>query len=334
MKRFLSIFLICAMLLSVIPFSAFAAEPKETGTYYSYKDIVKRTYDMSYLATEPKPGEGGKEVTSTDPSSQYNEVTGEYEGWDGNWDMNGYVRINPDNGYRILADLEGPGYLTRIWTGQDWSGKLHIWIDGELVVDTSFVDFVWGSYFSEFDELSFKANYVNMNGFADGYQGAINCFVPITYNESCVVEIDCDVRSGFYYIVGYYDLEDGASVEPFSYPLSEENYAALEEANAILKDETVPYGETVFEETVQPGDTVTLFESAAAGALASTTMQIDIPEEVFDDKTSLVDWQIAMYWDGATTPAVNLTVADFYGNPYGLYDNEFDAAGFGTASTP
>ncbi len=300
--------------------------------HYTYRDIVRRTYDMRYLATEPKPGEGGKQVTSVDPASRYNEETGTYENWGANADMTGYVRVNPENGYRVLADLKGPGYLTHIMTGQNWPGRFHIWIDGELVVNGSFVDFVWGSYFKAYDQLSFKSNYVNMTGFADGYQGGINLFVPITYNESCLVEIDCDVRSGFYYTVGYYDLEDGATVEPFSLPLSEENRTALAEANAILADDSVPYGDTRFEETIAPGQTATLFESAVSGALSAMTLKLDIPQEQFDDRTSLVDWQLAMYWDGSDAPAVNLTAADFFANPYGLYGNVFNSAAFGTAA--
>ncbi|MBQ8586806.1 MAG: DUF2961 domain-containing protein, partial [Oscillospiraceae bacterium] len=339
-KRLLSIILVLCLMLSLLPIAAFATDTDENesaaaseGTYYSYKDIVRRTYDMSYLATPPKAGEGGKQVTSRDPASTYNEETGLYEYWgDSNLDMTGYPGINPDNGYRMLANLEGPGYLNRIWIGQDWEINMHIWIDGELVVDTTVIDFVRGSYFSRYDELSFKTNYVNMSGFEDGYQGASNLFVPIPYNESCIVEVDLKERDSMYYIVGYYDLEDGASVESFTWPMSEENHAALAEANAALKDETVPYGETIYSDTVQPGETVTLYESATAGAISATTMKIDIPRENFDDQTSLTQWVINMYWDDAQTPAVSLPVADFYGNVYGLYQNEWDAVAFGTTA--
>lgn len=326
-KKTMSWILVCALLLTLLPAAVLAVESGNTGTYYSYADIVKRTYDMSQLATVPKAGEGGKQVTSYDRSSVYNEETGLYENWDANADWSGYEGVNPDNGYRILANLEGPGYLTHIMTGQNWSGRLHIWIDGELVIDDSFVDVVWGEYFSEFDQLSFKANYVNMNGFEDGYQGMIDLAVPITYNESCVVEVDCDVRSGFYCTVGYYDLEEGASVEPFTWPMSDANRAALKEANDKLNDTSVPVGDSKYSSTVAPGETVTLYESSTVGAITGTSLEIDIPAEAFDDQTSLVEWQIAIYWDGSDTPAAWMSVADFYGTPHGL--DAFDNAGYG-----
>ena len=328
LKKTIAWILACAMLSALIPAAVIAAGAGG-GTYYSYADIVRRTYDMSYLATKPKAGEGGKQVTSTDRSSQYNEETGKYENWDANADWSGYEGINPDNGYRILADLEGPGYLTHIMTGQNWPGRLHIWIDGNLVIDAPFVDVVWGEYFSEFDQLSFKANNVNMNGFEDGYQGSINLAVPITYNESCLVEIDCDVRSSFYYTVGYYDLEDGASVEPFTWPMSDTNRTALKEANDALNDSSVPSGDVKFSGSVAPGETVTLYESGSSGAVSGTSLKINIPADEFDDKTSLVEWEIAMYWDGSTDPSVRMSVADFYGTPHGL--DAFDNAGYGVA---
>lgn len=334
MKRVISLLLTLALLCSLLPVLP-AAAVKAPGsitrspdeTHYTYRDIVSRTYDMSYLATPPKPGEGGKQVTSTDPASQYNEETGKYENWSGNLDNSNYVRMNPDNGYRVLADLEGPGYLTRMWIPTLWEGRLHIYIDGSLVIDTQMADFIWGSAFSEFGELSFQANHHDTAQFGEGYLGGINLFVPITYNESCVVEIDCGEKSSFYYIVGYYDLEDGASVESFQWPLSADNHAALQEANAILDDESIPAGNSAYRATVDAGETVTLFESGEAGAISSTALNFDI--ESFNKQTSFASWTISMYWDGAQGPAVSMSVADFYGVPYG--SNPFDSAGFGVA---
>ncbi|MBQ8586781.1 MAG: DUF2961 domain-containing protein, partial [Oscillospiraceae bacterium] len=328
-KKILSILLALAMLLSLIP--AAAAEESATGKHYSFADLVERTYDMRYLATVPAEGEGTKQITSTDPASQYNEETGLYENWDGNADNTGYVRINPDNGYRVLADLKGPGYLTHIMTGVDWTGTLNIYIDGELVISDSFLDVVAGSYFSQYDELSFKTNLVYSQGRPDGYMGMINLFVPIAYNESCMVEINCNQKDNFYYTIGYYDLEPGATVDSFTWPMSEVDHAALKAANDILSDETVPYGDTVTEQTVNAGQTVTLFESATPGAITATTLKLEIPEADFDPQTSLTQWVLEMYWDNSADPAVSMTVADFYGNVYG-YGEKFDGAAFGTTA--
>ena len=298
--------------------------------HYTYRDIVRRTYDMRYLATEPKPGEGGKQVTSVDPASRYNEETGTYENWGANADMTGYVRVNPENGYRVLADLEGPGYVNRIWIPTYWEGTMNIYIDGELLYSGSCADFIWGSAFQEYDELSFQANYHESEQFAGHFLGGIDLFVPITYNESCVIEVDVHENNQFYYIVGYYDLEDGASVDSFRWPMSEENKAALKAANDILADTSVPTGDVQTSKTVKPGETVTLYESALPGAISATALNIAIPANEFDKQTALVDWEIAMYWDGSDSPAVCMSVADFYGVPYGK--NEFDSAGYGVAA--
>ena len=329
MKRLLALILTLAMVLAMLPAVSAKSETKNpTNTHYTYKDIVKRTYDMSYLATEPKPGEGGKEVTSTDPASIYNEATGKYENWGGNYDMARFVR--QEGNYRVLADLEGPGYINRIWIPTYWTGTMRIWIDGVLTVETQMADFIYGSAFEGLGELSLRANEQESEQFAEGYLGGINLFVPITYNESCKIEVGIEQEnSGFYYIIGYYDLEDGASVESFAWPMSEENRQALEEANAILADASVPAGTTCFDGEVKAGETVTLFEKTSAGAISASSLKLDIPKDELDKQKALTDWMIEMYWDGSDTPAVSMPVADFFGIHYGLYDQSFDNAAYG-----
>lgn len=324
LKKTIAWILTCAMLLALIPAAVIAAGTGG-GTYYSYADIVRRTYDMSYLATKPKAGEGGKQVTSTDPSSQYNEETGKYENWSANLDNSGYVRY--EDGYRVLADLEGPGYVTRIWMPTKWTGTMQIIIDGKMMYSGSMLDFLWGSYFSEFEEFSFQTNAHESDQFPDGYLGGIDLFVPITYNESCVIRIDCNENSSFYYNISYYELEDGASVESFTWPMSEENRAALAKANEILADTSVPAGNVNYEQAVGAGETVTIYESAAAGAISAMTLNLSIPDEEFDDQSSLASWIISMYWDGSDDPAVSMSVADFFGSHYGI--DAFDNAAYG-----
>ena len=319
-----------ALVIFFLLFSTFGsvveAAPK---TYYSYADIVRRTYDMKYLATVPKTGEGGFQITSTDPASKYNEETDTYEEWSANRDDSGYVRYNEENGYRVLADLKGPGYLTRLWGTASWMGNLHIWIDGELVVDMPEAKFVAGSAFEEIPELSFKANYFHDDPYGTKYLGGIDLFVPITYNESCLVEIELSEQNPAYYIVGYYNLEEGASVEPFTWPMSDTNWKALKQANEILADETVPVGKEKFSKSLAPGEEVTVFSANSAGALTSFSMDLNIPKEEVNFQTSLTEWEIKIYWDNSETPAVSMSVGDFFGTPYGLYDHGFDSAGYG-----
>ncbi|MBQ8586878.1 MAG: DUF2961 domain-containing protein, partial [Oscillospiraceae bacterium] len=323
-KKGLSFLLVLALFFSLLPAAAMGAEASE-GTYYSYEDIVERTYDLSYLAKDPLPGEGGKQITSTDPASQYNEETGLYENWSANLDNSGYVRY--EDGWRVIADLEGPGYMTRFWIPTLWHGTMQLFIDGELIYEGSTADFIWGSCFSEYSELSFQANYHDTEQFGPGYLGGIDLFVPITYNESLKLRLDVNEGNAMYYNLSYYELEDGASVESFTWPMSEETKAILKAANDILLNETAPVGDTTFAATVGAGETVTLFESATPGALTSMAMDIDIPTEEFDDRNSLVDWVISMYWDGAAEPAVCLPVADFFGIHYGK--TAFDSAAYG-----
>lgn len=293
-------------------------------TYYSFSDIARRTWDMSYLATRPKAGEGGQQITSYDRRSVYDEETGEYLDWAANLDGFGYLRY--ENGYKVLADLKGPGYLTRVWFGWDYTGNVKVYIDGNLTFDMPMVDFVRA--FGAYDQLSYKGNVIG----EDGYYGSNMLLIPITYNESCKILLEDGENNMFYYYVGYYNLEDGAAVESFTWPLSDANAAALEEANDKLNDKTVPTGDSNFDANIDPGETITIYESALPAAITGWSLNLNIPAEELDDQSSLAEWIVNIYWDGSEKPAVSMTVADYFGVVYGLYDRAFDSAAHGVTA--
>ncbi len=91
---------------------------------YSYADIAARLYDMEALAKNPA-GETSAQFTSRDRSSTYDTVTGEYKNWDANGDWKGYIRKQEDGGY-VIAEMEGPGFINRLWMAYGWTGRAKI----------------------------------------------------------------------------------------------------------------------------------------------------------------------------------------------------------------
>ena len=307
-----------AMGLTVgIPAPGVSAE----GNRYSYADIVRRTYDMKVVAGEPRQGERAGQFSSTDPASVYNEETGKYENWNANRDNQNYL-YKQDNGYKVLAEMEGPGYISRMWLPYAFSGRVQIFIDGEETptIDMPYNQLICGSAFSEYGALSFQTNKVAISGFDPNYHGGFDLYVPITYNKSCKVVTDCS--GDLYYIIGYTTLEQGASVESFTYPLSDANKAALKAANDRLSDTSLPAGDVRFSESVAPGETAVLYQDSASGAIESMQVKLDIPADQFDDQTSLADWQLSVFWDGSDQPAIEMPLGDFFGTPYGLTVND------------
>ncbi len=297
--------------------------PQETereeveSKHYTYAEIVSYLYDMERLAELPKYGESSKEFTSYDRRSVYNEESGTYENWSANADGNGIIR--EEDGGSVIAEMEGPGYITRIWSAQVngyGSGKIKIFIDGNEtpVIDTTFQSLFRGSKkIFPYDSLSYMA--------ARG----LNCYVPITYNQSCkVVVYD---KWGQYYHINYVTLPENATVESFTYPLSEENEAALKKADEYLSGDLsvieAEEGDKEFEQTVtaKSGERTELFSTTGKGAIKGLQIQVEGLTGEFEDWQTLKELTLSMYWDNESEPSVWTPLEDFFGttggvNPY------------------
>jgi hypothetical protein len=94
----------------------------------TYVDLVKRLTDLEYLATVPAPGEQCGQWSSYDRRSCYDAATGKYVGWDANGDGNGIIR--KEDGKQVLAEMEGPGCIWRIWSAAPKQGHVRIYLDG------------------------------------------------------------------------------------------------------------------------------------------------------------------------------------------------------------
>ena len=86
-------------------------ESKREQRVYTYKDLVRRLYDLEALAVPPQAGEKSGCFSSYDRRSVYNAETGLYEDWGANDDGGGFIR---KEGESIVAmELEGPGVIWR-----------------------------------------------------------------------------------------------------------------------------------------------------------------------------------------------------------------------------
>jgi hypothetical protein len=74
-----------------------------------FVDLVKRLYDMEYLATPPNPGEMSGNFSSFDRRSRYDSSTNTYVAWGANGDGSGYIRKEGDD--MVVFEKEGPGVM-------------------------------------------------------------------------------------------------------------------------------------------------------------------------------------------------------------------------------
>jgi D-arabinan exo alpha-(1,3)/(1,5)-arabinofuranosidase (non-reducing end) len=108
---------------------------------FTYVDLVKRVTDLKHLATLPAPGETTKQWSSYDRASKYDEQTGKYIRWDANGDGGGIIR--KEGAQSVLAEMEGPGCIWRIWSATAKDGHVRIYLDGatEPAVDLPFIGY-------------------------------------------------------------------------------------------------------------------------------------------------------------------------------------------------
>jgi len=190
----------------------------------TYIDIINRLTDLERISTLPDEGEVCKMWSSYDRKSHYDEKTGKYVNWDANGDgFGGDGFIRQEQGKLVLAEMEGPGCIWRIWSATPQQGHVRIYLDGSVTptVDLPFVD-----YFNRtqppFNRLSLV--YIAASG--------KNNFVPISFRKSC--KIVADKNYGEFHQFTYTLYPKDTVLPTFSMNLSAEESAALDKADQIL----------------------------------------------------------------------------------------------------
>jgi len=282
----------------------------------SYIDVLNKMKDLRSLAFLPEKGENCAQWSSWDRQSKYNEKTGKYENWGANGDGSGnYIRKEGKS--IVMAEMEGPGAIVRIWSAQPEKGHVKIYIDGQT---TPVVDLPFHQYF---DHSVFPFNKEGISyKVAEGY----DCYLPITYNKSC--KVVADSAWGLYYHINYVSFSKDYQVEPFKMSFSEEQTKTLEEINTFFTKQQgiMPYSISNKDETIkgdieiEPGKTIEL--GAIKGSRAIKSFKV-FPHFMnrFDATIGLRKMILEMDWDELGNPEVWSPLGDFFGttpavNPY------------------
>lgn len=276
---------------------------------YKYEDIVARMLDPKYLCTHGS-GERSIEFSSYDRASKYE--NGEYKGWYANGDGNGYMEMTEDGG-TVMAQVEGAGYISRMWAATALSGALKIYLDGE---EEPAFDFSFSDYFNEtvfpFPRLCYGA--------ARGF----NCYVPITFAKSC--KIVAYGEWGKYYQFHVTTFPEGTQVETLRYPLNASQLAALRKVNDFfaqkLGTNPLGYADAPFEKFTVTHERPAIKTLAGKGAISGLLVRLpalDASENnSVETVTLLKQLQLRIRWDGEDSPSVNCPLGDFFGSSYGI----------------
>lgn len=278
--------------------------------HYTYVDIVNRMIDTQYL-TYAGSGERSYEFTSYDRASKL--VNGQAISWNANDDGSGYIEKTQDGGF-LIAEMEGAGYISRIWSATASTGKVKIFIDGE---ETPRIDLSFADYFN-----CTKTPFVYEGLCYDDTARGKNSYLPITYNQSCRVVAYGDW--GKYYHINYTTLPEGKSVESMPKEFTEEQKAALTKVNEFYLSDmgANPQGtaDGAFEKYTITKDQPAQKILTGKGAINGILIRLNLPDENYapDTVNLLKSIKLKIYWDGMSYASVNAPLGDFFGSAYGM----------------
>ena len=283
-----------------------AGEP--TPQALTYVDLVKRLTDLEHLATLPEPGEKTAQFSSYDRASRYDEKSGKYLRWDANGDNDGIIR--KENGKLVLAEMDGPGCLWRIWSAAPKSGHVRIYLDGDT---NPAVDLPFAEYFAGTNAPFTRPALVHTVS-----QGCNN-YTPIPFQKSC--KIVADEGWGAYYQFGYTTFPKGTQVPTFKRGLSPDENAALDAADKILSHcgpREFPSGHSSSsgDGLLGGNGSYEADKLDGPGAINCIRVRFDPPLTPADHDV-LREITIQIRWDDERSPSVWSPLGDFFGTAPG-----------------
>jgi hypothetical protein len=274
--------------------SVFGAGLLQAGTLPGF-EALSRLDQIPALKTSVKIGS----------ISSYDRTGGNDDGFSGKYS---FVRKEP--GTLILADLQGPGVIYRIWTPTPSDDMIEFLFDGETEprIQIKFRDLFLG-----IDPLFPKP----LSGFG---VGGFYCYVPIPYAKSCIVRARAEKVQ--FYQINYAQYAPETPLKSFP-AISPEDWQRglaaagkpwLQTGEDISSFTAPPGSATVnIRASVQlkPGQPSTLFETNSGGRILGLRLS---PFDALASKKR--DLLLRIAFDG-TSPAVLCPVGDFFGCVWG-----------------
>jgi hypothetical protein len=238
--------------------------------------------------------------------SSYDRSGGNDDGFSG---KDSFVRKEADG--LVLADLEGPGVIYRLWTPTPTEDVLEFYFDGESEPRIR----------RGFRELFTEGEHPFLQPLVGYGAGGFYSYLPIAYAKSVKILLRAD-RAQFYQI-NYAGYSADAAIRTYSGYTTSAELKRLEEVQRLFASAgqdisryaTPPGAElstTRASKRLRPGDTTTLFEISAGGRIVG--LRLGPATALAGPDRNLV---LKLYWDGDPEPAVVSPAGDFFGYAWG-----------------
>ncbi len=282
-----------------------AADSKPAVTV---ENLLDRMVDLRWLATPPAPGERTIQFSSYDRATKL--VDGKIVNPFANGDAGHYLRIETKNGAQewVLADDDGPGYVSRIWSANP-AGELRIYIDGSESPALA----------ADFAKLTNGEIPPFVHPFGHDASRGRNLYFPFPFAKHIKITT---TKGGQYYQVSVAHLPAATVVESYS---PEVLKRAADKTKSVGQALTQPRdlpAQAAVEEMdgeIAPGETSTRF-LAGSGLLRGGRIKIESAERDIALARSL----LTITFNDAKTPQVAVPLGDFFGSGPGV--NAFQTA--------
>lgn len=207
----------------------------------TFGSLLEELTDRSSVAQWPTQEYHLMQASSYDRRS----VEKDKEGWFANEDWSNYIRKEINHGHEeyVVMDAEGPGAITRFWTGghPNQNNHLRFYIDGQDVPfwEGDHTGALIGQNTSigiPLSQRSVDQDSLNMN---KGAQPGHNLYAPIPFSKHIKITSDCpkgDPGTGFWYNINYRLYNAKTEVESFSKETPTIYAQILKKTNQKLND--------------------------------------------------------------------------------------------------
>ena len=237
--------------------------------------------------------------------SSYDRTGGNDDGFAGT-----YSFLRKEGDKLVIAEMEGPGVINRIWTPTPTDNMLHFYFDGQKEPGLSI----------KFSDLFSGKVYPFTKPVCGNEVGGYYCYLPITYNKSCKIVFDGPKLE--FIQIQYRDLP-GKDVENYNGTFTQADKNLLAEVNDIWADITPEVTNYTFGKsadtqvnetmlTIKPGEELPIFEMTKGGRIVGIELDGGPSfEGIYKDIL------LSAQWDNEKVEAIYAPVADFFGYAYG-----------------
>lgn len=228
----------------------------------------------------------------------------------GNNEDYNHFKGKTQEGELILADLKGPGFVSRFWlTGIETNRFVRFYFDGERIPRIEF---------TRNDLAHGMISPFNIEPLSIDEQNCWHTYVPIPFAERLLITTeDAGYQYGewpkMYYQINWQPLPRGQTIQSFSADYEE---ALRRVAQQWADNDFMPLPVVDHSVEVPAQGRITLWESEGTGHIAFFVLDpqwMNIPSALTRDQL-LRDVTLQMYWDGHEEPSVSVPLGDFFGS--------------------